>query len=138
MRADITKIITDDKEYNIVAIMDCILDENKNSVKKFNIEGCVYYKASDVAKLLKITNITNTIEYISRQFSKDDGKEIATKKVIENYNNSRAIHLITIEGVFQMILNGKTKCCKAFKAYLSSGVLAEHYGKGQHGLQHSI
>ena len=42
----------------------------------------------------------------------------------EYYNKLRYVHLLTIDGVFQLIMNNKTPECKRIKEYIAAEVLA--------------
>ena len=49
---------------------------------------------------------------------------VATMVQDEYYNKLRYVHLLTIDGVFQLIMNNKTPECKRIKEYIAAEVLA--------------
>ncbi len=48
-----------------------------------------------------------------------------TKEFIEEWNHRRKIHLLPLDGVFQLILNNKSSECRRIKEYVAASVLPE-------------
>jgi len=93
-----------------------ILDPDKGLVKRVSICNTTYYVASDIIALLGISNITRT--------NKNINKNTGVKRVISSISKFKAIHLVTIEGVLQIILNGNSGICYKLKEDLALKSLA--------------
>jgi BRO family, N-terminal domain len=80
------------------------------------------HMAYDICKKLKIKNVTIAIR--GNKDNHNVSQQYRTMEFIEDWNKLRTIHLLTIDGVFQLIMNNKTIECKRIKEYIAANVLA--------------
>jgi prophage antirepressor-like protein len=97
------------------------------NVRYIVIEGTEMYMAYDILKLLGLSNITNALRGVTGSYNVSP--RYRTKEKVDDWNRFRSIHLVTIDGVFQMILNNKSPECKRIKEYIASQVLPSSEGK---------
>lgn len=100
-----------------------MLNVELGAIRNTTIDGVVYYLAHDVCRFLKLTNTTNVIRGLSGRTLYSGDRITKMKKLIEPINKYRPVHLITIEAVFQIILNGKSEICADIKEYLAMSIL---------------
>jgi prophage antirepressor-like protein len=91
------------------------------SVRKITINKEEMYMAYDICQLLGITNVTHALKGVTGTYNVSPNFRIKMK--IEDWNTFRKIHLLTLDGVFQLILNNKSQKCKLIKEYIASEVL---------------
>lgn len=87
-------------------------------------DGVEWHMAWDISHVLGLKNVTIAIRGGKNSFNVDPQYRTMVKD--EYYNKFRTVHLLTIEGVFQLIMNNKTLECKRIKEYMARGVLAVH------------
>ena len=82
-------------------------------VRRIILNGKELHMAHDICKLLGLSNTTTAIRGVKKGCNVD--RENRTMEHIECWNKLRTIHLLTIEGVLQLILNNKSTGCKKIK-----------------------
>ena len=90
-------------------------------VRTAMIEGQEMYMAHDICKILGLSNVTTALGGVNGSYNVSP--QFRRKERVYEWNHRRKIHLLTVEGVFQLILNNKSKECKKIKEYLASEVL---------------
>jgi prophage antirepressor-like protein len=99
---------------DIQKIFKSILNSEEGIVKNVTIDSTTYFVASDLIKVLGLSNVTRIINNINNSNCIND-KQICVKKNILGISKFRPSHLVTIEGVLQLILNGNSKICNRIK-----------------------
>ena len=117
------KLTITENDISIIECLDKILSSKSDLVRRFNIDGNTYLVLSDVCKILSLSNTTNVMRKISAVPKRNDGLDIAIKRFIETVNRFREVHLITVEAVFQVIMQGRSKICRNIVNHLSCRVL---------------
>jgi hypothetical protein len=87
-------------------------------VRSVVIDGVELYMAYDISKILHLSNITYALDGVARGNNVDARQR--TKKKINSWCPFRMIHLLTIEGVFQMIMNNNSRQCKRIKERMAT------------------
>lgn len=90
-------------------------------VRSVVIDGKELHMAHDICKLLGLSNVTVAVKGGAGRCNVD--QENRTMELIEEWNKFRTVHLLTIDGVFQLILNNKSAECRRIKDYVVSSVL---------------
>lgn len=94
------------------------------TVRSVQFNGIVYYLVCDVCEVLNICNTTKVIGTLSGSTIYNAAfVKTHIKKYVERFNQYRAVHLVTIEGVYQIIFNNKSTICNEIKDYLSIHIL---------------
>lgn len=88
-----------------------------SGVRTIRHEGRIMHMAHDVCKVLGIRNVTTAIRGIDGAFRVD--LENRGKVYVPDWNARRKVHILSIEGVFQLIINNKAERCKEVKRYLA-------------------
>jgi len=77
--------------------------------------------AYDICAILGITNVTTGIKGVDGAYRVD--LENRAKRYVQQWNARRKVHLLSLEGVFQLIINNKAAKCKEIKRYLTCNYL---------------
>ena|GEM_PF-2222662 len=120
------KLTVTEEDYLIIECLDKIFRSDSEFVRRFKINGVTYIVLCDICKLLNLSNTTNVIRKLSTVSKRDDGGEINIMLYIESVNKFREVHLVTVEGVFQVLMNGKSNICKNIVNHLSCRVLTAY------------
>jgi prophage antirepressor-like protein len=80
-----------------------------------------YYMAHDCCQILGISNVSLAIK--SARGVHNVSQEERTMEQIDEWNKFRTIHLLTLNGVFQLILNNKSAGCRKIKNHIASAIL---------------
>ena len=86
-----------------------------------NFNGKEMHMAYDICKVLGLSNSTIAIRGSAGICNVSSKHRIM--EMVEDWNPIRTVHLLTIDGVFQMILNNKSAECRRIKDYLVASVL---------------
>lgn len=76
------------------------------------------HMAHDICKILGISNVTVALRGTAGICNVDP--QHRTMELIEDWNKFRTVHLLTIKGVFQLILNNKSTGCRRIKERIST------------------
>lgn len=90
-------------------------------IRSVTINDEEMYMAHDICKLLGISNVTIALRGVTGSYNVSPN--FRTKEKIEEWNTFRKIHLLTLDGVYQLILNNKSPECRRIKEYIASQVL---------------
>lgn len=86
------------------------------------INGQNYYPGVKVRGRLGLRNSTNAIRgKVSR--------ENRAKVRVESINHRRAIHMITLAGVIELIIHSSTPEARRIKSYLINRIITQHAGE---------
>lgn len=75
------------------------------------------YLAHDICEILEITNVTNAIKGINGQHRVDMVNR--DKQYVKDWNPRRKVHLLSLAGVFQLIMHNRTKKCYEIRNYIA-------------------
>ena len=84
-------------------------------------DGPEMYMAYDICQILRISNVTYAMRDINEQY-----KVVLVnrgKQFVSEWAPGRKIHLLTLPGVFQLILHNTTGKCDEIKNYIACGYL---------------
>jgi len=98
-----------------------IFGENWKHVRSTIIDGKEFHMAYDICKILDLKNVTLAIR--SAKGACNVKPENRTMELIEDWNKFRTVHLLTIGGVFELILNNKSAECRRIKDYIVTSVM---------------
>ena len=90
-------------------------------VRSTVIDGKEVHMAFDICKILGLSNVTLAIK--GGASKSNVNPQHRTMELIEDWNKFRTVHLLTIDGVFELILNNKSAECKRIKDYIVASVL---------------
>jgi len=93
------------------------------NVRTAIIDGVEMYMALDICRILGLSNVTFALKGVTGVYNVSP--RYRTKEFIEEWNHRRKIHLLTLDGVFQLILNNKSSECRRIKEYVAASVLPE-------------
>jgi len=105
-----------------------LLNTEFGHVRQVTVKGVVYYLAHDVCKVLGLTNTTTVINGLSDTTVQNGPMKTNIKMFIESVNKHRKVYLISIEGVFEIILKGKSSQCTDIKEYFAHRMLPKCAG----------
>ena len=85
------------------------------------IGGEEMYMAYDICGVLGLSNVTFALRGVSGSYNVSPS--FRTKFKIDDWCKFRKIHLLTLDGVFQLIMNNKSPECKRIKEYMAANIL---------------
>lgn len=97
-------------------------------------DGKELHMAHDICRILGLKNVSLAIK--SAKGACNVKPENRTMELIEDWNKFRTVHLLTIDGVFDLILNNKSAECRRIKDYMVSSVLPEVISKFRYQSEH--
>jgi prophage antirepressor-like protein len=86
-------------------------------VRTITHEGRGMHMAFDICEVLGISNVTTAVRGIDGAYRVD--LENRDKVYVPDWNPRRKVHILSIEGVFQLIINSRVDRCKEIKRYLA-------------------
>ena len=105
-----------------------IFNVNFGNVRQTSVNGVMYYLAHDVCSVLELSNTTKIISGLSDSTAQNRPTKKYIKKFIEHVNAHRTVYLISMEGVFEIILKGKSSKCSDIKEYFANNILPKCAG----------
>jgi prophage antirepressor-like protein len=100
-----------------------IFGKDWKHVRSTVTDGKELHMAYDICKILGLKNVTLAIR--SAKGACNVKSEHRTMELIEDWNKFRTVHLLSIEGVFELILNNKSAECRRIKDYIVMSIMPE-------------
>lgn len=86
-------------------------------VRTIDHEGREMHMAHDICEILGIKNVTTGIRGVDGAYRVDLVNR--DKVYVPDWTPRRKVHVLSVEGVFQLIINNKTDRCKAVKKFIA-------------------
>lgn len=93
------------------------------TVRSTVIDEKEMHMGHDICKLLGLSSTTVAIKGAAGTWNVSP--EHRTMELVEEWNKFRTVHLLSTEGVFQLILNNKSPECRRIKAYMARNALMQ-------------
>jgi prophage antirepressor-like protein len=94
-----------------------IFGDRWTSVRTIEYEGRIMHMAHDICEILAVRNVTIGIRGVEGAYRVD--LENRDKVYVPEWTPRRRVHVLSIEGVFQLIINNKTDRCKEIKRFIA-------------------
>ena len=91
------------------------------NVRTVVIDNEEMHMAHDICEILGLSNVTFALRGVSGSYNVSPN--FRTKEKIDDWCTFRKIHLLTLDGVFQLVMNNKSPECKRIKEYMAANVL---------------